>query len=59
MPLYLQTAVPSLVGSLLSCLATFTVLVLYIVFRQWQRSFRHALILNLSLAGMFSHYRPL
>ncbi|GME65006.1 Glucose receptor Git3 [Neofusicoccum parvum] len=40
----------TLVGSLLSCIATTCVLVSYVVYRDQQRSFRHALVLNLALA---------
>ncbi|KAH7063303.1 G protein-coupled glucose receptor regulating Gpa2-domain-containing protein [Macrophomina phaseolina] len=40
----------TLVGSLLSCVATTCVLISYIVYHEQQRSFRHALVLNLALA---------
>lgn len=40
----------TLVGSLLSFVATTCVLVSYIVYREQQRSFRHALVLNLAVA---------
>lgn len=40
----------TLAGSMTSCIATSFVLLSYIIFRD-QHSFRHALILNLALAG--------
>ncbi|KAL1614806.1 hypothetical protein SLS54_009463 [Diplodia seriata] len=45
----------TLVGSLLSFVATTCVLISYIVYREQQRSFRHALVLNLAIAGKPSH----
>ncbi|KAK8226995.1 G protein-coupled glucose receptor regulating Gpa2-domain-containing protein [Phyllosticta capitalensis] len=42
--------IPTLIGSVLSTFATFTVLVSYLIFSQQKRSFRHALVFNLSLA---------
>jgi hypothetical protein len=51
MPYDLTIAIPTLVGSLLSFVATSAVLVSYIVYADQQRSFRHALVLNLALAG--------
>ncbi|CAG5174210.1 uncharacterized protein ALTATR162_LOCUS7747 [Alternaria atra] len=50
MPYDLRVAIPTLVGSLLSCVATSCVLISYIVYADQQRSFRHALVLNLALA---------
>lgn len=43
--------IPTLVGSLLSCVATTGVLISYIIYAEQQKSFRHALVLNLALAG--------
>ncbi|OJD31291.1 glucose receptor git3 protein [Diplodia corticola] len=43
-------ATVTLVGSLLSFVATSCVLISYIVYHEQQRSFRHALVLNLALA---------
>ncbi|EGP87642.1 uncharacterized protein MYCGRDRAFT_109455 [Zymoseptoria tritici IPO323] len=49
MPLHLEVAIPTLVGSALSCIATTIVAVLYILFPpEWH--FRQALILNLLIA---------
>ncbi|KAK8207136.1 G protein-coupled glucose receptor regulating Gpa2-domain-containing protein [Phyllosticta capitalensis] len=45
-----RIAVPTLVGSLLSCVATSAVLVCYVLYKGQQRSFRHALVFNLALA---------
>ncbi|KAK8159520.1 G protein-coupled glucose receptor regulating Gpa2-domain-containing protein [Phyllosticta citrichinensis] len=45
-----RIALPALVGSLLSCVATSAVLVCYALYRGQQRSFRHALVFNLALA---------
>ncbi|KAK7548734.1 G protein-coupled glucose receptor regulating Gpa2-domain-containing protein [Phyllosticta citricarpa] len=45
-----RIALPTLVGSLLSCAATSAVLVCYVLYRSQQRSFRHALVFNLALA---------
>lgn len=45
----------TLVGSLLSFAATCCVLASYVVYHKQQRSFRHALVLNLALAGRISH----
>ncbi|KAH5451279.1 hypothetical protein HBI30_136540 [Parastagonospora nodorum] len=42
--------IPTLVGSLLSCVATTGVLISYIIYAEQQKSFRHALVLNLALA---------
>ncbi|KAG9188773.1 hypothetical protein G6011_07478 [Alternaria panax] len=50
MPYDLRVAIPTLVGSLLSAVATSCVLISYIVYADQQRSFRHALVLNLALA---------
>ncbi|CAN9339066.1 unnamed protein product [Alternaria sp. RS040] len=50
MPYDLTVAIPTLVGSLLSAVATSCVLISYIVYADQQRSFRHALVLNLALA---------
>ncbi|KNG49596.1 glucose receptor git3 protein [Stemphylium lycopersici] len=50
MPYNLAVAIPTLVGSLLSFVATSCVLISYIVYADQQRSFRHALVLNLALA---------
>lgn len=41
----------TLAGSMTSCIATSFVLLSYLIFRDQQHSFRHALILNLALAG--------
>ncbi|KAF2225290.1 G protein-coupled glucose receptor regulating Gpa2-domain-containing protein [Elsinoe ampelina] len=50
MALDLAVQIPTLIGSCLSCAATSLVLVLYIVrWSEW-RSFRHNLVLNLTLA---------
>lgn len=46
-------------GSLLSLLATTAVLISYIYYRHEQRSFRHALVFNLALAGMKTHHQLL
>jgi len=43
--------IPTLIGSLLSCVATTGVLISYIIYAEQQKSFRHALVLNLALAG--------
>ncbi|KAK7514930.1 G protein-coupled glucose receptor regulating Gpa2-domain-containing protein [Phyllosticta citriasiana] len=64
--------IPTLIGSVLSTIATFTVLVSYLIFSQQKRSFRHALVFNLaraefvnslnnSISGLFivSHHRDL
>ena len=48
----LTVAVPTLVGSLCSAAATSCVLVCYVIYANQQRSFRHALVLNLAIAGM-------
>ncbi|KAL1794687.1 hypothetical protein ACET3X_006503 [Alternaria dauci] len=50
MPYDLRVAIPTLVGSLLSAVATSCVLISYVVYADQQRSFRHALVLNLALA---------
>lgn len=42
----------TLAGSMTSCIATSFVLLSYLIFQDQQHSFRHALILNLALAGM-------
>ncbi|KAK8160377.1 G protein-coupled glucose receptor regulating Gpa2-domain-containing protein [Phyllosticta citrichinensis] len=42
--------IPTLIGSVLSTFATFTVLVSYLIFSQQKRSFRHALVFNLAVA---------
>ncbi|KAK7626111.1 G protein-coupled glucose receptor regulating Gpa2-domain-containing protein [Phyllosticta citricarpa] len=42
--------IPTLIGSVLSTIATFTVLVSYLIFSQQKRSFRHALVFNLAVA---------
>ncbi|KAF2180879.1 hypothetical protein K469DRAFT_590954 [Zopfia rhizophila CBS 207.26] len=47
--------IPTLVGSLLSFLATTIVIICWIVFGCQKRSFRYALILNLTIAGMFKY----
>lgn len=46
-----QVLIPTLIGSLLSCIATACVLIAYVKYAAQQRSFRHALVLNLALAG--------
>ncbi|KAI2475734.1 glucose receptor git3 [Pyrenophora tritici-repentis] len=51
MPYDEPVLIPTLTGSLLSCVATACVLISYIVYAKQQQSFRHALVLNLSLAG--------
>lgn len=43
----------TLAGSMISCIATFCVLVSYMVYREELRSFRQALIFNLALAGTY------
>ncbi|KAK8151967.1 G protein-coupled glucose receptor regulating Gpa2-domain-containing protein [Phyllosticta citribraziliensis] len=45
--------IPTLIGSVLSTFATFTVLVSYLIFSQQKRSFRHALVFNLAVAAEF------
>lgn len=42
----------TLAGSLLSAIASFCVLACFVFFNKSQRSFRHALVFNLALAGM-------
>lgn len=49
-----MTAAVTLSGSLLSSIASFCVLVCFLVIRKSQRTFRHALVFNLTLAGTFS-----
>lgn len=44
-------AIPTLVGSLLSFVASSIVITLWCVFGSERRSFRYALILNLTVAG--------
>jgi hypothetical protein len=51
MPYDGQVLIPTLIGSLLSCVATICVLTSYVVYANQQQSFRHALVLNLALAG--------
>jgi hypothetical protein len=46
-----QVLLPTLIGSLLSFLATSCVLISYMIYADQQRTFRHALVLNLALAG--------
>jgi hypothetical protein len=46
-----QVLLPTLIGSILSCIASVLVLISYIIYADQQRSFRHALVLNLALAG--------
>ncbi|GME48478.1 hypothetical protein GTA08_BOTSDO08764 [Neofusicoccum parvum] len=50
MPYDPRVAIPTLTGSVLSCATTSCVLISYIVYADQQRSFRHALVLNLALA---------
>ncbi|EUC50283.1 hypothetical protein COCMIDRAFT_82260 [Bipolaris oryzae ATCC 44560] len=50
MPITWSVAVPTLVGSLCSAVATSCVLVCYVIYADQQRSFRHVLVLNLALA---------
>lgn len=50
-PLELAVAVPTFIGSLMSFLATTTAIVFHIVYPP-QRHFRHALVINLLVAGM-------
>ncbi|CAA9965779.1 glucose receptor git3 [Pyrenophora teres f. maculata] len=45
-----EVLIPTLTGSLLSCTASACVLISYIIYAKQQQSFRHALVLNLSLA---------
>lgn len=45
-------AIPTLVGSLLSLVASTVVIICWLVFGGERRSFRYALILNLTVAGM-------
>jgi len=45
------TAAVTLSGSLLSSIASFCVLVCFLFIRKSQRTFRHALVFNLTLAG--------
>jgi hypothetical protein len=59
MTLHLEVAIPTFVGSALSCLATTCLGILYILFPP-KKHIRQALILNLLTAGMFAcHLRPL
>ena len=51
MPFTASIAVPTLIGSVLSCIATFTVIVLRCLGPS-KRHPRHALVLNLLVAGM-------
>jgi hypothetical protein len=53
-----QVLLPTLIGSLLSCIASTVVLLCYIIYADQQRSFRHALVLNLALAGKASSETP-
>lgn len=46
-------SVPTLIGSLLSCLATSCVLLSYLFLAPQQPSFRHALVFALALTGKF------
>lgn len=55
MPITWSVAVPTLVGSLCSAVATSCVLVCYVIYADQQRSFRHVLVLNLALAGTTPH----
>lgn len=48
----------TLAGSMISCIATFCVLVSYTVYREELRSFRQALIFNLALAGTYFESPP-
>lgn len=41
----------TLVGSLLSCVATTCVLISFVIYRRHLRNFRHVLVLNLMVAG--------
>lgn len=46
-----SVAIPTLVGSALSCFATSCVLLAWMCYGQGKRSFRYALVLNLTFAG--------
>lgn len=48
----------TLAGSMISCIATFCVLVSYMIYREELRSFRQALIFNLALAGTYLESPP-
>ena len=48
-----QVSAITLTGSILSSLATLGVLCCFVVFRKNQRTFRHALVLNLTIAGKY------
>ncbi|KAL5113662.1 hypothetical protein ACEQ8H_008449 [Pleosporales sp. CAS-2024a] len=54
MPYDAEILLPTLVGSLSSCLASVGVLVSYVIWADEQRSFRHVLVLNLAVAADFS-----
>jgi hypothetical protein len=53
-----QVASITLTGSILSFVATFCVLCCFVVFRKNQRTFRHALVLNLTIAGKYRSVYP-
>lgn len=55
LPVNLSISVPTLVGSLLSCTASFLALCLHAIVPPPRRHFRHALIVNLLLAGRTPH----
>lgn len=50
------SSIPTLIGSLLSLLATATVILLCLAGAKKRRDFRYALILNLTVAGMLLAY---
>lgn len=54
-----EVLIPTLIGSILSCVATTCVLISYVIYANQQKSFRHALVLNLALAGKYSAIRKL
>ncbi|KAF2085815.1 hypothetical protein K490DRAFT_45755 [Saccharata proteae CBS 121410] len=47
-------SIPTLTGSLMSCIATFCVLASYLAYSQQNLSFRHALIFNLALSDFLN-----
>lgn len=50
-PANLSISIPTLTGSLLSCVASFFALCLHVIVPPPRRHFRHALIVNLLVAG--------
>ncbi|KAK8175910.1 hypothetical protein IWX90DRAFT_464390 [Phyllosticta citrichinensis] len=57
LPPNLKVAIPTLVGSSLSCIATSAVLISWVFLGRGKRSFRYALVLNLTFAGMSCELR--